>query len=61
MLLENEKDIVNIVYALLTIAWRLRNNLFQGIKYISEFKEQNENFKTVNQVLAKITDFSKGI
>lgn len=59
VLLGKEDNIVEIVYACLTIAWRLRNNLFHGIKYINQLAEQNNNFYNVNQVLAKFVDLSR--
>lgn len=50
---------VDVVVGLLTIAWRLRNNLFHGIKFIHELPEQNENFGIVNRVLGKFTRLLK--
>lgn len=52
VLLGERTDDVDVVFALLSIAWRLRNNLFHGIKHLSDLKEQNENFGVINQVLA---------
>ena len=44
-------DIKQILEALLLIAFRLRNNLFHGIKEVERLYEQNENFSKINQML----------
>ena len=42
--------------ALLYIAFRLRNNLFHGIKEVEKLYEQNENFKQINSLLIAIIE-----
>lgn len=42
--------------ALLYIAFRLRNNLFHGIKEVEKLYEQNENFKQINSLLMAIIE-----
>jgi hypothetical protein len=52
VLLGTKTNANDVVFALLSIAWRLRNNLFHGIKFVWELKEQNDNFGVINQLLA---------
>lgn len=40
--------------ALLCIAFRLRNNLFHGIKDVEKLYEQNENFRQINLLLMNL-------
>jgi len=47
------------VQALLYIAFRLRNNLYHGIKDVSELYEQNENFSQINRLLMALVDCKK--
>ena len=42
--------------SLLYIAFRLRNNLFHGIKDVEKLYEQNENFKQINSLLMAIIE-----
>ena len=42
----------NIVYALLLIAHRIRNNLFHGNKGIESLHTQTDLFRVVNRLLA---------
>lgn len=42
--------------ALLCIAFRLRNNLFHGIKDVEKLYEQNENFRQINLLLMALID-----
>jgi len=51
--LEDEtKDINNIVYGLLLVAHRIRNNLFHGNKAVSSLHEQTELFQVINRLLS---------
>jgi len=51
--LTNERtDLNNVVYALLVIALRIRNNLFHGNKEIDVLPRQTELFSVVNNLLA---------
>lgn len=43
----------DVVIALLLIAYRLRNNLFHGMKWGDELRDQEANFKNANQVLMR--------
>ena len=53
----NEKDILK---ALTLIIYRLRNNLFHGVKKTELLKSQIENFQVTNYLLSKlIEDFSQ--
>jgi len=44
------------VLALLMIVWRLRNNLFHGVKWSDGLLDQRENFTNANSVLMKVLD-----
>jgi hypothetical protein len=44
------------IQSLLYIAFRLRNNLYHGIKDISKLYDQNENFKQINLFLMEVVD-----
>jgi hypothetical protein len=46
-------NVGDIVIALLLIIYRLRNNLFHGVKWGDELREQEQNFKNANQVLMR--------
>jgi hypothetical protein len=46
------QDLNNIVYALLLIAHRIRNNLFHGNKGIESLHTQTELFRVVNRLLS---------
>jgi len=46
------RDPNNVVYALLLIAHRIRNNLFHGEKEVAHLHSQVELFRTVNSMLA---------
>ena len=46
------QDVNNIVYALLLIAHRIRNNLFHGNKGIDSLHTQTELFQVVNRLLS---------
>ena len=46
------KDLNNIVYGLLLIAHRIRNNLFHGNKRVPDLPKQTELFVVVNSLLA---------
>ena len=46
----------DIVFALLIIIFRLRNNLFHGEKWVYKLDDQVDNFRNANQVLAKFLD-----
>lgn len=55
---DETKDLNNIVYALLLIAHRIRNNLFHGNKEVSSLHLQTDLFQVVNRLL---TDFIEDI
>jgi hypothetical protein len=46
-------DAGDVVIALLLIVYRLRNNLFHGMKWGDELREQEANFKNANEVLMR--------
>jgi hypothetical protein len=52
VLLGEMNDLNNIVYALLLIAHRIRNNLFHGNKGIETLHTQTELFRVINRLLA---------
>lgn len=52
VLLNEMHDLSNIVYALLLIAYRVRNNLFHGNKRIDTLHTQTGLFQVVNNLLA---------
>lgn len=47
--------------ALLSIAFRLRNNLFHGVKVVHKLYEQNENFRQINLLLMALIDSSSRV
>lgn len=47
------KDIADIAGALLIIVWRLRNNLFHGVKWGTEIQGQLGNFTNANALLMR--------
>ena len=49
-------DVNNVVYALLIIAYRIRNNLFHGEKDVYTLNTQLDLFKVINALLAKYLD-----
>jgi len=51
-----KKDILS---ALLIIVYRFRNNLFHGLKWADQFRDQFSNFKTSNDLLMKYMEISK--
>lgn len=55
-LLSHVPDNKEKLQALLYIAFRLRNNLYHGIKKVEKLYEQNENFKQINTLLMAIVD-----
>jgi len=46
----------NRVLALLIIIWRLRNNLFHGMKWAYELRDQRENFRHANATLMRVLE-----
>jgi len=44
------------IQALLYIAFRLRNNLYHGVKDVKKLYEQNENFRQINIFLMEVND-----
>jgi hypothetical protein len=44
------------VLALLMIVWRLRNNLFHGMKWAYELRDQRENFRHANATLMRVLE-----
>lgn len=55
-LLKEETTNQEKLQSLLYIAFRLRNNLFHGIKDVEKLYEQNENFKQINSLLMAIIE-----
>lgn len=49
-------DPTSIVFALLAVVYRLRNNLFHGTKNLFELPDQDENFAVANRLLATVLD-----
>lgn len=49
------------IEALLRISFRLRNNLFHGIKKVHKLYNQNNNFKQINMFLMHILDNSSSV
>jgi len=47
------RDVCDIVAELLLITFRLRNNLFHGVKWGDELRDQENNFSYANQVLIR--------
>lgn len=47
----SERNIVNTAAALLIIVYRLRNNLFHGVKWASGIRGQLDNFNNANGLL----------
>lgn len=58
VLTNDQTDVKKVVFALLTIAYRLRNNLIHGVKEVAELPEQNDNFAVINEMLAKFIEIS---
>jgi hypothetical protein len=53
---ERNNDPRDRVLALLTIIWRLRNNLFHGAKWAYEIRGQLDNFSHANNVLMRLLE-----
>jgi hypothetical protein len=51
VLLGNDRGVGDIVAALLIIVYRLRNNLFHGLKWVDGIRGQLCNFKKANSLL----------
>ena len=51
ILLNSSSTRVEKIKALFYIAFRLRNNLYHGIKDVDKLYDQNENFKQINYLL----------
>ena len=56
VLLGHEATAIEIVKALLIIVFRLRNNLFHGIKWAYEMRDQQRNFENAIAVLTRVLD-----
>ncbi|MCT9000545.1 hypothetical protein [Chelativorans intermedius] len=56
VLLEHEATPTEIVKALLIIVFRLRNNLFHGLKWAYEMRDQQRNFENAIAVLTRVLD-----
>lgn len=61
VLLEHEATPTEIVKALLIIVFRLRNNLFHGIKWANEMRGQQRNFDNAIAVLTRVLDSIRGM
>lgn len=55
-LMHDNSSIKEKTQCLLYIAFRLRNNLYHGIKEVSKLYAQNESFKQINCLLMEIID-----
>lgn len=51
-----ETDLPKVVLALLIIVFRLRNNLFHGLKSLYTIGGQVENFRNANQLLMRLLE-----
>jgi hypothetical protein len=60
VLLDKDTNIKSVVMALLIIIYRLRNNLFHGIKSLYTINNQVDNFKRANRILMRITELATG-
>lgn len=56
VLSSNSGDLVDEVSALLIVVYRLRNNLFHGLKWAYELRGQLDNFSYANSVLMGALD-----
>lgn len=54
VLSKQENDPVEIVAALLLIVYRLRNNLFHGLKWADDIRGQAENFHHADALLMRV-------
>ncbi len=52
-------DVKDKVLALFYIVYRLRNNLFHGVKNVATLKSQIDNFNVANETLATVLDLTK--
>ena len=59
ILKDQESEPTSVLWALLIISYRIRNNLFHGVKNISDLCEQESLFCNVNRVLAKALELHK--
>jgi len=55
------RDVNNVVYALLLIAHRIRNNLFHGEKDVAYLHSQRDLFHTVNSLLATYLEQTRSV
>ncbi|SHK05334.1 hypothetical protein [Pseudozobellia thermophila] len=56
VLLGNKSEVNEVILGLVLIIYRLRNNLFHGVKDMAVINEQKENFEMANYILSKILD-----
>ena len=56
VLLSHEPATADKLAACLIIVYRYRNNYFHGIKWATEFRDQQENFEESNKLLAFVLD-----
>lgn len=57
--LENERMTIDSLISMLIIIYRLRNNLFHGLKWLNGFNYQYDFFNTANNILKlTIEDFN---
>ena len=61
VLLENDDNKSNKIETVLIIAYRFRNNLFQGEKELRELNSQRNNFIILNEFLSNIISIKCGI
>jgi len=56
---KQDKNIGNIMAALLIIVYRFRNNLFHGSKWAYEIRDQRDNFNHANSLLMLAMDLHR--
>lgn len=59
VLMEDDPKVEDVVLALLIIIYRLRNNLFHGVKELYTLGKQTDNFTNANLVLRRILELDK--
>jgi hypothetical protein len=59
ILLGKNNDTKDIILSLIIIVYRLRNNLFHGIKSLYEINGQVDNFNNANGILMKVIELAR--
>ena len=57
-LLDDSPDIIDTVKTMIIIIYRLRNNLFHGLKWDIDFEDQRDNFIHAARVMTKIIELN---